>query len=293
MNKPVQGHKPMQGPMHQQLRALRGQVPKARRDDIKDPSPSPMLWKGDGEDHINIYDHGATELGAILVHNSNLTFVHNIFGKFSNMEAFWHYIQSEERDDRIRTMVGQVLKNFARKLTTTRVTNFRAIIMDANYQRIKQYEPVVAAMKDSTLPFDCYYVNETTGLRTRPVFFPWLVLGFEEIRRALKENREPDFSVLLDRKGSGIYDFAIPGQPAKAQNAPKKQPAKNEKAPKEQQRPRSTLLDRANEAAQAAATTTTQEAPVATETAPQTDSTEIAQQVLSEARSIEETQSTQ
>lgn len=311
MNKPVQGHKshprgpkPLQGPMQQKLRELRNQVPKARRDGIRDPSPSPMLWKGDGEDHINIYDRSTTELGAILVHNSKLSFTHSIFGRFYDMESFWNYIQSEERDDRTRTMTGQILKNFARKLTMTRVTNFRAIIMDANYQRIKQYDPVVQAMKESTLPFDCYYVNEQTSLRTRPVYFKWLVLGFEEIRRALKEEREPDFGFLLDRPGTGIYDFAIPGvaPEPKAPVAKKQQAPKAEKQPKPQQeqRARSTLLDRANEAgeaAQQAAAPVAAEVPVPTprpgEAATQTDSAEIAQQVLSEARSLEESQTTQ
>lgn len=308
MNKPVQGQKsqhrgqkPLQGPMQQKLRELRNQVPKARRDSIRDPSPSPMLWKGDGEDHINIYDRSETELGAILVHNSKLTFVHNIFGRFYDMESFWHYIQSAERDDRTRTMTGQILKNFAKKLTMTRVKNFRAIIMDANYQRIKQYDPVVQAMKESTLPFDCYYVNEETGLRTRPVFFKWLIMGFEEIRRALKEEREPDFGFLLDQPGTGIYEFAIPNLTQAPKAQPKKQPpAKAEKAPKPAQEPRrSTLLDRATEAGEAAqqAAAATQEvaapAPAPVEAAPQPDSAEIAQQVLSEARSLEESQSAQ
>ena len=88
-------NKQPQGPMFNQLRDLRRQFKAPRGNHIKDPSPSPMLWKADGVDHINIWERAETELGCILSHSSRLPFVHSIFGRFGNMEAFWHYIQSE------------------------------------------------------------------------------------------------------------------------------------------------------------------------------------------------------
>lgn len=239
--------KPNQGPMFSQLNSLRRQIKPPRRDNVKDPSPSPMLWKGDGEDHINIWERAETELGCILSHNSKLPFNHSVFGRFGNMEAFWHYIQSEERDDRIRMMGGQTLKNFSRKLTMTRVGNFRAIIMDGNYQRIKQYEPIVSAITESTLPFDCYYVSPETQLRTRPIFFKWLMMGFEQIRQAIKEKREPNFEFLLDRPGTSIYQFALPQLPVVEKTEPKATKPKPEPRAKT-----SSLLVRVNEIAVAA-----------------------------------------
>lgn len=179
---------------------------------IKDPAPSPMKWIADGVDHINIWESAVTELGQVLSHNSQIEFTHHIFGKFSSMEAFWHYIQSEERDDRIRSMAGRSLKNFAKKLNTQRITNFRAIIMDSNWEKIKQHKLLLNAVKESELPFDCYFVDGKSGLRTRPAFFNWLNMGFEEIRKAIKENREPDFTFLLDRKDTEIYEFVKPNQ---------------------------------------------------------------------------------
>lgn len=203
-NKSIQG----------QLSQIRGKIKVARPDGIKDPSPSPMAWVEDGQDHINIWEQAQTELGKFLAHNSQNPFKHTLFGKFNNMEAFWHYIQSEERDDRIRVMSGRTLKNFSKKLTMTRITNFRAIIMDSNWQRIKQHKSAVHSLKNSTLPFDCYYINSESLIRVRPTFFKWLIKGFEEIRTAVKENRDPNFAFLLDKRDSDIYTFVLPSKPA-------------------------------------------------------------------------------
>lgn len=215
--------------MASKLSALTGrQVPRRTntRDGIKDPAPSPAKWVGDGIDHINIWERGVTELGVALSHSSPLPFTHSIFGKFSCMESFWHYIQSEERDDRLRTMTSKTLRPFAHKLTPTRAVNFRAIIMDSNWQRVKQYGALADAIKESELPFDCYTEDRRTGLRQRPTFFKWFIRGFEEIRKALKEGRDPNFSFLLDKGNSGIYDFVAPTAPVKQATAEKSQPKK-------------------------------------------------------------------
>lgn len=209
------------GSMFDKLMPLRGRLKPRRQDDIREPSPSPMRWIADGVDHLNIWDQGEEELGRILAPNTTIPFVHAEFGRFSNMEAFWYYIQSEERDDRIRTMSGQTLKKFSRLLTVTRVTNFKAIIVDANWQRIKNFKVVMQAMKDSSLPFDCYYINRESGVRVRPIYFKWFTQGMEEIRSALQQEREPNFDFLLDRQNTGIYEFVLPRPKDDAVKVPK------------------------------------------------------------------------
>jgi hypothetical protein len=126
------------------------------------------------------------------------------------MTAFWFYMQSKERDDRLRGMNPIAAVRFGRKMESTRVVNFRAIIADSNWQRIKSKPVLTAMLNRSDLPFDCYRVDYDTGLRIRPPFFGWLLWATEEIRRALKEDREPDFSCLLDEQGSSIYDHVMP-----------------------------------------------------------------------------------
>lgn len=197
------------GPMSEKLGNLRGSIQTRPRQSYRAPYPSADTWIEDGLDHINIYERSKLDLGKALAHGNKLGFNHSIFGSFGNIEAFWHYIQSNERDDRIRQMKGETLKDFARQLTRSKVTNFRAIIIDANYQRIKQYKELVNAMIESELPFDCYYYNQS-DIRQRHQYSIWLIQGFEEIRKALKENREPDLTRFLDVEDSEIYQFVVP-----------------------------------------------------------------------------------
>jgi hypothetical protein len=175
-----------------------------------EPYQDVMMLINDGEDHINIWAGATTELGKILDHNGPLPLNHSYFNNFDSMTAFWYYIRSKERDDRIRAMRPTAAYRFGKSLTLTRVSNFKAIIGDSNWQRIKANKSLTEMIKKSTLPFDCYFVLRDTGMRRRPSFFGWLLWSFEEIRSAIKEGREPDFSSLLDVTDSGIYDFVLP-----------------------------------------------------------------------------------
>jgi hypothetical protein len=103
-------------------------------------------------------------------------------------------------------MTGKSLQDFVTMLTRQNVVNFRAIIMDANYQKVKQYPEIQQAMVESVLPFDCYYVyKRETSIPIRTNFASWVIDGFEEIRKALKEQREPNFSALKDTDDDNMY----------------------------------------------------------------------------------------
>ena len=154
----------------------------------------------DGVDHINIWEKASTELGIALSHMADLPFTHETYGKFRSVEGFWHYIRSVTRDDRTRMMAGYKAKKFGDTLESKRVEDFKAIIMDANWQKIKQYDPLVEELKKSTLPFDVYYLfNNDVNVRVRPASAFWLIEGFNEIRKCLKENTKPNFNFLRDR----------------------------------------------------------------------------------------------
>lgn len=169
-----------------------------------------LYLEGDGIDHINIWDAAETELGEVLSHSYQLKFHHTMFGSFNSIETFWYYIQSKERDDQIRSLSGRILKSFANdrsKITICFITNFKAIIADAQWQRISSMQPLVDELVKSTLPFDCYYINAQSGIKTRPIMYKWICAAMEEIRKALKEDRLPDFTFLMDDKSVGIYEF--------------------------------------------------------------------------------------
>ncbi len=193
--------------MRSQLKKIRPNLDS--KASFKTPKASPMCWEGDGYDHINIWNRGNTQLGKFLSHGTKTPFIHKHFGKFCSMEAFWKYIQSEERDDRIRVMSGITLRSFSRQLNMLRINNFKAIILDSEWQKIQQYPEYIELMKESKLPFDLYYFNKKSNVRIRPTYFSWLIPGINEIRDALHEDREPDFTFLKDKKDESIYSYVL------------------------------------------------------------------------------------
>lgn len=206
--------------LQEKLAGIRPLIPMTKRA-IREPIASAMNWVGDGVDHVNIWERAETDLGRALSMDSAIGLEHHIFGRFSTMEGFWHYIRSEERDDRLRSMSGANLKAFKNKLSPVRITNFKAVIMDSMYQRICQCGPLLQEFKNSVLPFDLYWVANATGLRCRPAYFGWFIAGLEEIREAFKADRVPRFRFLMDRPNTRIYQFAAPfyEEPATTEDA--------------------------------------------------------------------------
>lgn len=163
----------------------------------------------DGKQHINVWERAATEFGIILDQFQDTPFEHSMYGRFRSIEGFWHYLRSPTRDDRNRATYGFNAKKLGGKNDFVLVENFRYIIMDATWQKIKQYPAIAAEMIKSTLPFDMYFLhNNDQRIRIRPKSAFWMVPGLEEIRKALCENREPNFDFLLDDENSKRPDLS-------------------------------------------------------------------------------------
>lgn len=181
---------------------VRQKSPKAHSTAVTD-------WKGDGVDHINISTSGRTAIGQFLAHNSDNAVVSPIFGRFPSVRALWMWLLSADRDDRYRNRGHNAGRN--QNAGRRQVPNFRAIILDTDWNKLKQYPAAAEALKKSTAPLDTYFYDTETKIRMprRPSTFYWLVEGWEELRRALREGVEPDLSPWLDVPGSGVYDFAF------------------------------------------------------------------------------------
>jgi len=164
----------------------------------------------DGVDHINISQHGNTELGRALSNEIPISVEHPIYGNFRSISGFWYYIKSKERDDRCRELIGRDLKELSKTLTLTHVKNFRAIILDAVWNKIKQREAIAEVMIGTELPYECYYEDKKSDSRKRLNYAGWFVSGLQDIREALLLGAEPNFSAYLDVRNSGIYDFVEP-----------------------------------------------------------------------------------
>lgn len=72
--------------------------------------------------------------------------------------------------------------------------------MQLAYDRLKAVPNQLENFKGCDLPFDSYMALEGSGVLSRNANAHWVTIGYEEIRKALREGREPDFSMLMTDK---------------------------------------------------------------------------------------------
>lgn len=158
--------------------------------------------EGDGYDYINICISGKTELGQMLAPFYNSAFKHPYFGPFNCMEGFWHYVKTEEKDDRLRALSGSDARKLGKKLTRHYIKNFHEVINAANFFKIEQNEKLKKLFIESELPFEYYYLFGEGQVQIRPTGWQWMIQGFTEIREMMKEGRRPadiDYSQLSNK----------------------------------------------------------------------------------------------
>jgi len=168
-------------------------------------------WKKDGEDHINIGRSATTELGYRLDFDHPRAFVHPILGSFKSLQTLGYFLRAKQANDHIRTLARHELRDFVYDHCgglRGNVPNYRAVMMHSAYLRLKACAGYDVQMVKSTLPFDSYRTLPS-GIRERFEISPWLINGYEEIRRALREGREPDFEDLMDKGSTDIYAGVI------------------------------------------------------------------------------------
>lgn len=158
--------------------------------------------ENDNVDHINIWSRGKSELGRLLSHFNHQPFVHPHYGPFYSMEGLWYFARAgfnEKLTNRLRYLSGYRAKKLGRQFPYVKHDHFKEVIIAANYQKIIQNENLMKLMRDSELPFDHYYTfGDTDGKdegenlqHITPNNSDWLIEGFEEIRRALQADVEP------------------------------------------------------------------------------------------------------
>jgi hypothetical protein len=167
----------------------------------------------EGVNHILLSKFSKNPVGSILAIDSEEPLNHSTLGYFKTFQGFWHYISTEERDDRLRELTGPMLDNLVEKLTKIRIHNFNALILDALYQRAVRKRESIMLIRKSTLPFDHYRIyNNQTGLRQRMAFSFWLIEGCEAIRKAVKESSGknivyPDFTPFMNTPRLTLSEF--------------------------------------------------------------------------------------
>lgn len=175
----------------------------------------------DGKEHINICFTGKTDLGRMLSLESEQKFVHPILGPFKSLTNYWAYIKSKSRTTSLRyakasTCLSTIKKN---KDIRENVENFKALIVRGCYYKIMSDNKLKEMVIESTLPFQMYYVKiETEKAAGQDVKYEvkvphkysyWLISGYEEVRKAIKNNTDPDLTNFLSNPNIPLYqDFA-------------------------------------------------------------------------------------
>lgn len=171
----------------------------------------------DGEDHINVWDDAETQLGKLLAHSAAVSFVHPHFGKFASVKGLWFYLQSSTGNVAFKSLTGTKLDKLKKQEAengrlSRSVIHFQALIIEATQLKVEQNQNIEELLRDSDLPFDCYfyYIDRETrmkGERTRLGFAPWLLRGMEEIRSAVKDGRDVDLLQFHDQDRLNINRY--------------------------------------------------------------------------------------
>lgn len=159
----------------------------------------------DGKDHINTHHRATTDLGNALSPYGDYPFMHPEYGQFRTVHGILAWLRNPAQPDNIRTMSGHdVEKVRIHPADEVELVDYSFIYMDCTWLKIQTYPELAKAFKESTLPFDLYYFSITDpennkSIRVRGPTAVWVIRGLNELRNALKEDREPNLDFLLPR----------------------------------------------------------------------------------------------
>lgn len=181
-------------------KAIATDVPAAPR--IK----TPLGYFQDGVDHVNVGTGATTSLGQRLSLGHAQQFVIESDGPFLTIAGYWFYLLSEDQDNQFRDKnEGQVFNLKNKKRLKFNVPGFQEKIAKAYWDKINQVPGLRGAIMGNKLPFDAYYIfgeynpkfeNAQHTIEDRSA--KWIVPFFEEVRKALRERREPDYSCVRE-----------------------------------------------------------------------------------------------
>lgn len=171
----------------------------------------------DGVEHINIDSRGKTELGRLLVHMEKSDFTHQVWGPFSSMEGFWGFVRNGGKGDQFRKVHGMAARRESKAMQTQRITDFEAIILEANYFRAMANPRLHQLLIESTLPFEHYYIfgekgtpagsASNPGKLVHPPASALIVRIMTDLRIMLKAGKtppRPDYSDMLPKDEGAV-----------------------------------------------------------------------------------------
>ena len=171
----------------------------------------PNSFKKEGEDHININLQSNTTIGLLLTPEYIKVINYPHLGKFSSVLSLWYWVRSQNKDDRIRRMVGNELKSYAEKnkLYKNYVSNFKAIMAKATWIKVKAYPSIIEEIRKlgPDIKLLSYYVVKSSEVRITTKYAEFIISVGNEIIDAVKNDREPNFDFLIDTPEESDMDY--------------------------------------------------------------------------------------
>lgn len=168
------------------------------------PFNHPNNFGKEGIDHINISIQSETRLGKIFDPAYLKVINYKHIGKFNSVLSLWYWIRSPDLDDTIRRLTGRNLKTYAEAngIHNKFVPNFKAIIAQATWIKIKSYPNILKEIRDldPNIKLLSYHIVKSSGLRIVTSYAALIIDIAELIIKAVKEEKEPDFTVFVDTK---------------------------------------------------------------------------------------------
>lgn len=191
----------------QKLNAIRKQI--SGNGHVNPPSD----WEEEGIDHINIWPYAKSWLGRRLPMERYKNWQHPALGPFSSVEAIQVCARAKVPFNAYRTMkpheLRAALQNTGNFVGRGEVKNLNAVLLHSVFLRILSEPDLVKAIVGSDLPFDqywCSYNEKNEAIRIqRRATATWVCAGYEEIRRALKDRRLPDFVAQMSHPKESLY----------------------------------------------------------------------------------------
>lgn len=172
---------------------------------------SPNNVGKEGVDHINISIQSETRLGKLLDPAYLKTINYKYVGKFNSVLSLWYWVRSANLDDNFRRLTGAKLKMYAEAngVFGNYVPNFKAIVAKATWTKIKGYPNILKEIKelDPKLKFYSYHVVKSSGVRICTNYAAMIIDVIEEIVKAVKEDREPNFDLFADKPHVAGLDY--------------------------------------------------------------------------------------
>jgi hypothetical protein len=175
----------------------------------------------EGVDHINIATASTTQLGRLLGPESTAVgFEHPEHGLFRTTLGYLWWLRDENKAEifrsgninRIRLQINSYRR--ARTLRPNAGQNVPFHYLVSMWLRLKSNLAMALLLRDSTVPFDMYYVEKETNVRVRLEDSHWACAVVEECRRALKKRRAPKWQRFatheLSAQDSQTLEFFTP-----------------------------------------------------------------------------------